>query len=43
MPHIVRDMGVDVQRGRRRHMPQHGGERFHIHAVLQGQGSERMP
>ena len=40
---LVCDVGVDVQRGGRRHMTQHSGERFHIHAVLQRQGRERMP
>ena len=35
-------MGVDVQRGSRRHMTKHGGERFHIHAVLQRQCCEGM-
>ena len=38
--HIVGDVRIDVQCGGRRHMPQHGGERFHIHAVLQRQHCE---
>lgn len=43
MPHIVRDMGVDVQRGGCGHMAQHGRKGLQIHAVLQRQGGERMP
>ena len=41
--HVIGDVGVDVQRGGRRHMTQHGGERFHIHAVFQRQRREGMP
>lgn len=41
--HIIGNVGVDVQRGGRRHMPQHGGERFHIHAVFQCQRCEGVP
>ena len=41
--HVVGDVGVYIQRCRRRHMTQHGRERFHIHAVFQRQGRERMP
>ena len=40
---LVESMGVDVQRGGRRHMAQHGGEGLHIHAVLQRQRCEGMP
>lgn len=40
--HIVGDVGIDVQRGRRRHMPQHGGEGLHVHTVLQGHRCEGM-
>ena len=39
-PHIVGDVGVDVQRGGRRHMAQHGGECFRIHTVFQCQNCE---
>ena len=41
--HIVGDVGVDVQRGGRRHMAQHGGEGLHVHAALQGQRCKCMP
>ena len=41
--HIVGDVGIDVQHGRRRHMPQHGGEGLHVHTVLQGHRCEGMP
>ena len=41
--HITGDVGIDVQRCHRRHMPQHGGEGFHIHAVLQRQRCEGVP
>ena len=34
--HRIGDMGVDVQRGGRRHVAQHGGESLHVHSVLQG-------
>ena len=42
-PHVIGNVGVDVQRGGRRHMAQHSGERFHIHAVLQRQRGEGVP
>ena len=41
--HIVSDVGVDVQRGGRRHMAQHCGEGLHIHTVGQRQGRESVP
>ena len=41
--HIVGDVGIDVQRGGRRHMAQHGGESLHIHAVGQRQGRKSVP
>ena len=41
--HIVGDVSVDIQCGRRRHMTQHGGEGFYIHAVLQRQRCAGMP
>ena len=33
-------MGVGVQGEPRREVPQHSGDRFHIHPVLQGQGGK---
>ena len=38
--HIAGDVGINVQRGRRRHMAQHGGEGLDVHAVFQGHGGE---
>ena len=35
--HIVGDVSVDVQRSRRRHMTQHGGEGLDVHAALERQ------
>ena len=35
--HIRGRVCVNVQRRGRRHMPQHGGERFHVHPILQRQ------
>ena len=40
--HIRGRVRVNVQRRGRRHMPQHGGERFHVHPVLQRQRCERV-
>ena len=40
--HIVADVSVDVQRGRRRHMAKHGGECFDIHAALERQRRKCM-
>ena len=40
--HIVGDVGVDVQRGCRRHMPQHGGESLNVHSALKRQRCEGM-
>ena len=34
------DVGVSVQREARGVVAQHGGHRFHVHAVLQGHGRE---
>ena len=36
-------MRVNVQCRGRRHLPQHGGERFHVHPILQRQGCECVP
>ena len=41
--HVGGNVRIDVQRCGRRHMPQHGGERFHVHPILQRQGRKRMP
>ena len=38
--HIAGDVRINVQRGRRRHMAQHGGEGLDVHAVFQGHGGE---
>ena len=38
--HIRGRVCVNIQRRGRRHMSQHGGERFHIHPILQRQGRE---
>jgi len=35
--HIVGDVGIDVQRSRRRYMAQHGGEGLDVHAALECQ------
>lgn len=40
--HIASDVCVDVQRCRRRHMAQHGGECLDVHAVLQRHGGKGM-
>ena len=40
--HVAGDVGVDVQRCRRRHMAQHSGEGLDVHAVLQRHGGEGM-
>ena len=37
------DMSVGVQGKSCAEMPQHTGHRFHIHPILQGKGSERVP
>ena len=34
------DVGVGVQRKARGVVAEHGGHRFHVHAVLQGHGRE---
>ena len=41
--HIRGRVRVNVQRRGRRHMAQHGGERFHVHPILQRQRCERVP
>ena len=41
--HLSGHMCVDVQCGGRRHMAQHGRERFHVHAVFQGERRKSMP
>lgn len=38
--HIVGDVGMDIQRGSYRHVPQHDGEDFDIYAVPQCQCCE---
>ena len=38
--HIKGRVRVNAQRRGRRHMPQHGRERFHVHPILQRQGRE---
>ena len=38
--HVRGRVRVNIQRRGRRHMPQHGGERFHVHPILQRQGRE---
>lgn len=40
--HVAGDVGVDVQRGCRRYVAQHGGEGFDVHAVLQRHGGESV-
>ena len=32
--HVTGDVGVDIQRCRRRHMTQHGGEGFDVHTIF---------
>ena len=41
--HISGDVGVDIQRGRCRHMAQHSGEDFGVHSVFKSHGGESMP
>ena len=41
--HIRGRVRVNVQRRGRRHMSQHGGERFYVHPILQRQGRECVP
>lgn len=41
--HLLRRVGVGAQREARAEVSQGGGERRHVHAVLEGQGSERVP
>ena len=40
--HIVGDVGIDVQRGRRRHMAQHSREGLDVHAALERQRCKGM-
>ena len=42
-PHRAGDVGVDVQRGGRRHVAQHSGESLHIHAAGEGHRGKSMP
>ena len=41
--HIRGRVRVNIQRRGRRHMSQHGGERFYVHPILQRQCCERVP
>ena len=41
--HIRGCVRVNVQRRGRRHMPQHGRERFHVYPILQRQGRKCVP
>ena len=43
LPHLIRDMGVGVQRGGAGYMAQDGGQGLHIHSVGQSVGCECMP
>ena len=38
--HVAGDVRINVQRGRRRHMAQHGRESLDVHAVFQRHGGE---
>ena len=40
--HGAGDVAVNINRRSRRNMPDDGGERFHVHAVLQGGGCKGM-
>ena len=42
-PHRAGDVGVDVQRGGRRYVAQHGGEGLHIHPVSQRDSGKCVP
>lgn len=42
-PHLLRDMGVGVQRGSRGDMAQDGGQRLNVHSVGEGIGGEGVP
>ena len=42
LPHLVRDMGVDVQRSAAGNVTNHRGESFDIHSMLQGHGGEQV-
>ena len=41
-PHLIGDMGVDVQRGAAGYVPDDGGECFRVHTVFQCGSTERM-
>ena len=41
--HIVRNMGIDVQRGGAGDVADDGGQCFYIHAMFQRIGSENVP
>ena len=41
--HLVGDVGIGIQCGRRGDMTDDGGEGLHIHPVFQGQGGESVP
>ena len=40
--HFIGDMGVDVQRGTARYMPNHRGEGLDVHPMLQRHGGEQV-
>ena len=42
LPHLVCDVGVDVQRGTARYMPDHRREGLDVHPMLQGHGGEQV-
>ena len=42
LPHVVGDMGVDIQRGAAGHMADDGGQRLDVHPMLQSVGGEHM-
>ena len=41
--HSAGRVRVDIQREARAAVAEHGGNRFHVHAVLQGHGREGVP
>ena len=42
LPHLIGDVGVDVQRGAAGHVPDHRGEGFDIDSVFQRHGGEQV-
>lgn len=38
--HRISHMGIDIQRCSGRHMPQHLGQRFYVHAIFKSHGGE---